>query len=168
MSATGQGSLAEMIVIADTSPLNYLIQIGCDILLPNLYGRIIVPSAVMHELRHPKAPAAVKTWLDRVPDWVEVRVLKVPPDGTMAFLDPGEREAIQLAQEQHADLLLIDERRGRTEAMRRGLATTGTLGVLMSAGKRGLIDAKTAYQRLITETKFRTTAALRASFLRDL
>jgi len=45
-------------------------------------------------------------------------------------LQIGEREAIRLAQEQRADLLLIDERRGRLEAKRRGLATTGTLGVL--------------------------------------
>jgi predicted nucleic acid-binding protein len=44
-----------------------------------------------------------------------------------------EREAIQLAEEQHADLLLIDERKGRRQAKQRGLKTTGTLGVLFSS-----------------------------------
>jgi|SRR5205807_2565541 len=154
-----------MIVVADTSPLNYLIQIQCDTLLPELYGRIFVPSAVMQELGHPRAPDAVKTWLFRIPDWIEVHVLHLPPDTTLAYLDPGEREALQLAQEQHADLLLIDERKGRIEARRRGLTTTGTLGVLLAAGERGLVDPKAAYQRLVTQTRFRTTATLQVKFL---
>jgi len=153
-----------MIVVADTSPLNYLIQIGCDTLLPEIYGRILVPPTVMQELGHPRAPAAVKAWLLKIPSWIEIHMLHLPPDSTLAFLDPGEREALQLAQEQHADLLLIDERKGRTEARCRGLSTTGTLGVLLAAGERGLLDPKAAYRRLITQTKFRTTATLQAKF----
>jgi predicted nucleic acid-binding protein len=42
-----------MIVVADTSPLNYLIQVECDTLLPRLYHRIVVPAGVLQELRHP-------------------------------------------------------------------------------------------------------------------
>jgi predicted nucleic acid-binding protein len=154
-----------MIVVADTSPLNYLIQIDCDSLLPQLYGRIVVPSGVMQEMGHAGAPAVVREWLTRVPTWIEVCLTVSVPDAELAFLGLGEREAIQLAEEQHADLLLIDERKGRLEAKRRGLRTTGTLGVLLSAGELGMIDSETAYRRLLAETTFRTSAALEAQFL---
>lgn len=89
-----------------------------------------------------------------LPRWIEVRRTTSLPDATLADLDPGEREAIQLAQEHRADLLLIDERRGRLEAKRRGMATTGTLGVLLVAAQKGLIDAAAAYQHLTYENKF--------------
>jgi predicted nucleic acid-binding protein len=117
-----------VIVVADTSPLNYLIQLGFDSLLPQLYGHIVVPSAVMQELRHSGAPSEVRAWLTHVPGWVHVNRNAPVPDMDLAYLGPGEREAIQLAEEQQAELLLIDERKGRLEAKRRGLSTTGTLG----------------------------------------
>jgi predicted nucleic acid-binding protein len=155
-----------MIVIADTGPLNYLIQIGCDDLLRQLYKRIIVPAGVMQELAHAAAPAAVQVWLAHLPAWVEVHPITAAPDPELADLDLGEREAIQLAQEQHVDLLLMDERKGRRRARQRGLKTTGTLGVLLTAGELRLIDPEPAYRRLLAETTFRTSADLEAQFLR--
>jgi predicted nucleic acid-binding protein len=101
-----------MIVVADTSPLNYLIQIECDGLLPQLYRRVVVPPGVMPELQHPGAPPAVQVWMSRVPAWVDIGSLVSSFDMGLAFLGLGEREAIQLAEEQHADLLLIDDRQG--------------------------------------------------------
>lgn len=157
-----------MIVVADTSPLNYLLQIGCESVLPALYKRIIVPSAVLAELAHPDTPSVVSSWLLHLPEWIEVRRTVSQPDASLAALDPGEREAIQLAQEQHAKLLLIDERRGRMEAQRRGLATTGTLGVLLAAGQRGLINAEVVYEQLIATTNFRSTPDLASKFLQRL
>lgn len=50
------------------------------------------------------------------------------------------------------------------EALRRGLATTGTLGVLLAAAERGLVDAEANYYRLIRETNFRATPVLQRSF----
>ena len=154
-----------MIVVADTSPLNYLIQIDCDDLLLQLYKHVVVPSGVMAELRHVDAPAAVQAWLLHVPAWIDVRLMSSEPDAGLSSLGPGEQEAIQLAEEEHADLILMDERKGRLEATRRGLITTGTLGVLLTAGELGLIDPAIAYQRLIAETTFRTSSSLEAQFL---
>ena len=87
------------------------------------------------------------------------------PDEFLSRLDIGEREAIALAEAICADLLLIDEKYGRQEARNRGIATTGTLGVLLFAEDRGLVDAAAAFAKLISLTSFRATADLRAAFL---
>jgi predicted nucleic acid-binding protein len=134
--------------------------------LQKLFSRVLVPVAVIEELRHPAAPSAVATWVKNIPEWIEVRAIASQPESTLDVLDAGERDAIQLALEQRADLLLIDERKGRVEAKRRGIATTGTLGVLLAAGRRSLIDAETAYQRLVSETTFRASPEVRERFLR--
>lgn len=155
-----------MIVVADTSPLNYFLQIKCESLLPSLYQRVLIPPAVLHELGHPEAPGVVGQWLSELPDWIEVRRTAAPADAALLDLDPGEREAIQLSQEQRADLLLIDERRGRLEAKRRGLATTGTLGVLLAGTQNELIDGAAAYEQLVRKTNFRCTPELESSFLK--
>jgi predicted nucleic acid-binding protein len=157
-----------MIVVADASPLNYLIQIDCQSLLPRLYDHVLIPAAVIAELQDPNTPSNVQLWLSDLPDWVEVGRIAAVADPALNTLGPGEREAIQLAQEQHAHLLLIDERRGRAEAVRRGLATTGTLGVLLAGAERGFVDAISAYNRLMHETNFRATPALQRNFLQQI
>ena len=154
-----------MIVVADTSPLNYLIQLDSTDELHSLYGRVLVPPAVMQELGDPGAPEAIRHWLLAAPSWIEVREAKEQLDVALTSLDLGEREAIQLARELHADLLLIDERKGRAEAQRLGLITRGTLGILATAGELSLIDAENLFERLLTETTFRCTPQLRANFL---
>ena len=154
-----------MIVVADTSPLNYLIEIDCIDLLHRLYDAIIVPCAVADELAHCDSPPKVRLWLCKLPEWVEKRNCNSQPDQGLMLLDRGEREAIQIALEAGADLLLIDERRGAGEAERRGLTVTGTLGVLLSAGLPELIDPEAAYRRLISETNFRKSAELENAFL---
>ncbi len=143
----------------------YLILIELDGILPKLYAQVVVPPGVLQELSHPDTPDAVRSWLRNPPAWLEVKAPSSLPDEALGLLDPGERQAIQLAEEQHADLLLIDERKGNEEAKRRGLTTTGTVGVLLTAGELGLVDSKEALRRLITETTFRVTPELRAKFL---
>jgi predicted nucleic acid-binding protein len=130
-----------IVVVADTSPLNDLIQINCDHILPALYERVFVPSAVFEELGHPRAVAAVRAWLTRLPSWL---VVEQVAEARLARLDPGERLAIQLAQREHADLLLMDETLGVRIAREQGLAVTGTLGVLPQAGSRGSVDMERA------------------------
>lgn len=143
-----------IVVVADTSPLNYLIQIKCDHVLPALYERVLVPTAVVDELHHPKAVAAVQTWLTRVPSWLVVRDVTEDTEAQLVRLDSGERQAIQLAKRERADLLLIDEKLGVRIAREQGLAVTGTLGVLLQAAQRGLIDIEQALADLRT-TDFR-------------
>jgi predicted nucleic acid-binding protein len=154
-----------LIVVADTSPLNYLIEIDCIDLLHRLYDTIIIPCAVADELAHSDAPSKVRLWIDKLPDWVEKRNCNLRPDQGLMLLDRGEREAIQIALETGADLLLIDERRGSDEAERRKLTVTGTLGVLLNAGLQRFIDPEAAFRRLISTTNFRVSAGLESEFL---
>jgi predicted nucleic acid-binding protein len=147
-----------MTVISNTSPLNYLALIGFQDILPALFGRVLIPDAVWHELRSPEAPQLVKNWLDASPSWLDRRVVsQVPPD--LQHLDAGEREAIALAQSVDASLVLLDERRGRRVARNLGLVVSGTLGVLDLAARRGLVDFADALERL-ERTTFRATPRL--------
>ncbi len=129
-----------ILVVADTSPLNYLIQMGCQEILTALYGRVLAPRAVIRELMHPQAPAEVHVWPGSNPGWLEIWDLSAPPDAAMRGLDVGEAEAIQLAENELADLLLIDERKGAMFAQGRGIRVTGTLGVLLQASRQGLVE----------------------------
>lgn len=104
-----------MIVVADTTPLNYLVIIGHIELLPALYRSILIPQEVHRELQRPATPLAVREWASNLPTWCEVRLLSSSPDPTLSELDPGEREAIQLALEA--------ENEGRREALRRQIAS---------------------------------------------
>ncbi len=62
-----------MIVIADTTPLNHLVLIGEQEVLGKLYECVIIPQAVLDELRAPQAPAVVKHWIANRPEWLEVK-----------------------------------------------------------------------------------------------
>lgn len=136
-----------IVVVAGTSPLNYLVQINREDILPALYTRVFVPTAVLEELNHPGAVSAVRRWLESMPSWLIVRTAVSEVDPALARLDPGEREAIQLAKQEHADLLLMDEKLGVRLAREQGLAVTGTLGVLVQTARRGLIDVEHASSR---------------------
>lgn len=152
-----------MIVVSDTSPLNYLVWIGHERVLPALFGRVLIPSAVLSELTHPRAPAAVHAWVASLPAWLEVRDPEhVEPEPR---LGPGEAAAISLAKELRADAVLIDERKGLRVAQQLGLFVTGTLGVLVLAADRGLIQLQAALDAL-RQTTFRASPAMLAELAR--
>jgi predicted nucleic acid-binding protein len=142
------------LVVADTSPVRYLIRIGEIGLLPGLFEKIMVPSVVVEELRHPSAPTVVRDWMREPPVWLEVLPVVTPDDPLFRALDDGERAAIALALTLQADLILIDERAGAAAAAQKGFAVTGTLGVLDLAAERGLVDLPSALARL-ANTNFR-------------
>jgi len=142
-----------MIVIADTSPINYLILIEAAEVLQGLYGSVIVPKAVVQELLAARAPSVVRDWISAPPVWLNMHP-DPPGDPTLAFLGKGESAALTLAQVLAADKLLIDERAGRVEAERRHLPATGILGVLADAHVAGLLNLDEALRRL-RATSFR-------------
>jgi predicted nucleic acid-binding protein len=128
-----------MIVIADATPLRYLIEIDSSAILPKLFGRILVPVAVTQELQQPRTPEVVRVWMSAPPSWLEVHTISSAADESLRHLGAGEREAILLAQEVGADWLILDDAEGRREAARRHLPVLGTLRVLDEAAARGLI-----------------------------
>ena len=89
------------VVIADTSPINYLILIDYIQLLPKLYRRVVIPVEVFHELSAQGAPPQVSAWISNLPQWIEVRA--AIPDVKFAStlsddeLDAGELAALRLA-----------------------------------------------------------------------
>jgi predicted nucleic acid-binding protein len=143
-----------VIVVSDTSPLNYLVLIEQVQVLPVLFGRVVVPPAVMAELQHAGTPAIVRAWAASPPPWLEIR----PPASTepLLALGTGEAHAIRLAHELRADAVLIDERRAATIARQAGLFVTGTLGVLEIAAERDLVDIVQAVVAL-KQTTFRVS-----------
>ncbi len=144
------------LVIADTGPINYLVLIGCIDLLPALFQKVILPSAVQRELADQETPASVRDWIAGRPAWVEVRETagRRLDDDFLEGLDEGEQAAIALAIALNADLVLMDDREGVTVARSKGLAVTGTLGVLSLAARRGLVDLADSFARL-KRTNFR-------------
>lgn len=122
-----------MLVVCDTSPLSALMDIERAELLRDLFKDVVIPVAVRDELlaRH-----------DELPDWLDVRDDPPFPPTLLvnAKLGRGETAAISLALELHADIVLIDERRGRREAERLGLTVTGVLGMALLAKRRGLVS----------------------------
>jgi predicted nucleic acid-binding protein len=151
-----------MLIVADTSPLNYLVLIEAVHILPALYGRIIVPPQVDEALRHADSPAMVRAWILAKPDWLETRA----PQSIDVSLprDSGEAAAIALAQELKADRLLIDERDGRRIAANLEIPLAGTLAVLVDGARAGPLDLNSAFERL-HRTSFRAGPDLFAQML---
>lgn len=128
-----------MIVISDTSSISNLAAIGQLLLLKCLYSVVIIPDAVYKELALSPFLSSNKT-LDSY-NWVQVRSVgdRTLVDDLLTELDTGEAEAIALATEMKAELLLLDEADARRVAKREGLKRTGVLGVLTEAKAQGLI-----------------------------
>ncbi|MBW4539575.1 MAG: DUF3368 domain-containing protein [Myxacorys chilensis ATA2-1-KO14] len=137
-----------MIVVSNTSPINYLILIDHINLLPELFQQIIIPQAVYSELSDAAAPAPVQTWITTPPDWLKIQSVNQPSDAIVDLLDPGEREAILLAQELNANLLLLDDMKARRAAIEKQLVITGILGILDQAAAMKLINLPFAIQNL--------------------
>lgn len=151
-----------MIVISDTSPLNYLVLIDAQNVLPRLYGRVLIPCEVWNELR--AAPPKVRQWLDPAPMWLEIH--SAPPHTLPARLHAGEAAAIALAKEYHASLLLIDDDDAYRYAANEGLPATRTVGVLRDAAGKGFLDLAVAFENL-KQTNFRVSHKLLDEILRD-
>ena len=135
-----------MIVVSNTSQLNYVTLIERIGILPALFGKVFIPPSVARELGHELAPQTVRAWIASAPPWLEVRD-PTAPDPTIS-LGAGERDALGLALELQADILLMDDGAARRVASGRGLHVAGTLGVLELADVRELVDLPEAVEAL--------------------
>jgi predicted nucleic acid-binding protein len=105
-----------MNAVSNTTPLRYLIAIEQEHLLGQLFDKVFVPVAVHEELTDSRTPETVRRRVLALPAWFEVRTVQESQKTTFPVtLHRGEREAILLAETLHADVLLIDERIGRTD-----------------------------------------------------
>ena len=156
-----------MIVVADSGPIHYLVLIDSVDVMHPLFGRVLIPQAVHRELTRLAAPAAVSRWINNLPPWAEVHPAPSLQEPRFERLGAGEREAILLAREVLADYLLIDDARGRFLAEAQHVRTIGTIGILRSAGKHGLIDFRRSFDKLMA-TNFRISSAFRRQILEEL
>lgn len=135
-----------MLVVADTSPLIVLCNIEQIDILPALFQRVVVPPQVLDELRQTNRTKAVLDFMTRPPAWLNVRSPSAIE--TIPAPDAGELAAISLAMEVRAELLLIDETRGRKAARDRRIRITGTIGVLELAADERLVNLRDAFARI--------------------
>lgn len=126
-----------MVVVADTSPLTALIHLNKLYLINMLYGEIYIPSTVALELNslvHFGYDISFLKETDRY------KICKAQDEifikNLSEYLDEGEAEAIALAKELHADLLLIDEKLGKQFAEAENITCKGVVGILIEAKQR--------------------------------
>ncbi|GCL40215.1 hypothetical protein SR1949_53490 [Sphaerospermopsis reniformis] len=129
-----------MMIVSNTSPISNLAAIGQLTLLQQLYGNLFIPPRVYQEIVACGCTDPGTLALQTV-DWIQViSVTNVDlVDTLQKILDPGEAEAIALTVELNADRLIIDERKGRNEAIKSRLQVTGLLGIVLAAKQKGII-----------------------------
>jgi len=153
-------------VISNTSPLQYLFQAKLLELLPALFGQIIVPDAVVHELeqgRHASVP------LPDVPrlDWVKVSSVSAPAVLPLVHdLGPGECEVLALALEKPGSRVLLDDKLARRVARSLNIPLTGTLGILLLAKRGGHLSAVKPVMDRLDSLGFRLDRQTRAAVLK--
>ncbi len=147
-----------MTVVSDMTPLHYLILIQCDFILPRLYERIFTAPAVMNEMDALNAPEAVRKWATSPPEWLHVQEPTVVEDISRlghGLRGAGEKAAIALARELHADIVLMDDKKAIQEAQKRGLRPVRMLTVLDAAAEHGFVpDLSEVLNNLEQETPF--------------
>ena len=154
-----------MIVVADSSPLNYLVQIGQIDLIPAFYEAVVVPEAVVAEMLHTRTPESVRSWITSPPAWLHIqRPAQLDPK-LPRQLGAGERQAISLALQLRAGRILLDDRRARIAAIERSLQVSGTLTILSQAASAGWIDLPATIEHLL-HLNFRASTALLDEALR--
>lgn len=152
--------------IANTSPLQYLYQIGRLDFLPRLYGRVIVPESVADELRRGREQGIAVPDVDVLP-WVTIAT---PNQRTLRtvneVLGRGERAVIALALESPGALVILDDRDARQFAETLDVRCTGTLGVVVRAKQKGWIAALRPVMDQLVQSGFFLDQTTRAKVLK--
>lgn len=126
-------------IVSNTTPIVSLLKLNRLELLQNIYNQISIPTAVYNEIEAGKAKAYYKD-LSEI-DWINI--IEIQDKQAVKYfldLDAGEAEAIVLATELNADLIILDEKLGRFHAKHADLKVTGTIGILIKAKSEGLIE----------------------------
>jgi predicted nucleic acid-binding protein len=152
-----------MIVVSDTTPLNYLVLIDCAHVLPEIFGQVYSPPEVVGEVKRSRRQELkpVRRWANRPPKWLTVREPAEIDQTLPSKLGRGEVHAISLAQEIRAERILLDDRDAREAANERHLEVIGTLE---EAARRRLIDIEQKIEDL-KRTTFRASAELYQSVI---
>ena len=158
-----------MVTISNTSPLLNLAIIGRLELVRTQFQRVLIPPAVVEEFRLEEDRSGSSELRRALEEgWI---VTEAPSDEALIRtlrqdLDQGESQAIALAAEKGAGLILLDEREGRRRARNIGLEVTGALGILAQADRQGELDSLAgALDRLEEEAGFWISSALRKQIL---
>jgi uncharacterized protein len=157
-----------MLVVSNTSPLSNLAIIGRLELVREQLGVVVIPPAVQAELSlNPKSDARVALEAALRDGWIRVMALVAPlPADLVLALDLGGAEALSLALEAKAGLVLLDESMARARAARIGLRFTGALGILRWARQTKRIPSlKAEIERLRNEARFFISPALEKGLL---
>lgn len=137
-----------MIVVSDTTPLRYLIEIEEVHILERLFGQVVIPERVFGELQGTKTPPKVKAWIQSHPVWIEVRKADTSLFTPTIKIHDGEREAIALALELKPDAILLDDEGALKEAYHLNLPFLRTFRILEEAAKKDLLDLSDAIDKM--------------------
>lgn len=157
-----------MIVVADTSVIVNLTCVGHAELLRHLYHEVWIPRKVAEEFEW-QTSVNLRFRELRLPPWLHVHDPSAISEDLQSnkSLDDGERAALALALEIHADAILIDEENGRRIAIEMGLHRVGILGILIRAKSQGLVPAlKPVIDSLKGKANFWISHSLREEILR--
>ena len=166
MKPNSCGKLALPDYICNTSPFQHLHQLGCLEILPTLFGRVVVPHAVLEELQIGQSQGCDVPDLTRVA-WVKFRQPASAPSLPLAaYLGRGESSVLALALESKSPLIILDDGIGRRAAELLRIPLTGTLGLLLDAKKIGLISAVLPLLDHLDRLRFRVSATTRTAVLK--
>ena len=146
-------------VIANTTPLIALANIGKFNLLQRIYGEVMIPVAVVKEIKSEPTRTLVAS-----SEWIRVCTIKDDRKHNLykSRLHAGEVEVMILAEEQSADLLLMDDKAAKKTAKFMGFNVTGTLGILLKAKREGYIEEiKPLLKKLILDGLFISDTLMR-------
>ncbi len=152
-------------VVCNTSPIQYLYQLGALDLLPRLVGRVIFPVAVVDELAAGRAAGVALPDPTQL-EWAQIRhPISERAVRLVTDLGPGESEVLMLGLELPDSLLILDDGLARRVAESLGLRFTGTLGLLLDAKRAGLIPAVSPLLDQLQELRFRLAPHTRRAVL---
>lgn len=153
-------------IFCNTSPLQYLHQLGIIEILSRLVGTVIVPPAVVDEIDRGRE-MGVSLPIIRSHAWIEVRSPRsMPAPSLIRDLGPGESSVSALASESNDAICLLDDALARKTAERLGIRIAGTLGILIDAKRAGLTGLIGPLLARLDDLGFRVSATTRQAVLR--